>query len=236
MSPPELSLARQLAHDARSPVSALVVLAESLGQQLESVVDGRQAYQLKLIHHAAVSLDHLLSDLVELSGSQGELPLSSRKAFSLDEVLSRVQDLLLPLAELHNVRIEYRSAEPDRRVGFPAALSQALLALASIPLREGGRATVEILADPAPEDPSRMAFTVSSANWGVDPETVATVESVALGREPRNRACLSNLGLELAFRLVDRMGSSLSFERGADAAGRFTFTLSLPSAGTPPPG
>jgi signal transduction histidine kinase len=230
---PEISLARQLAHDARSPVSALVVLAESLAQQLEPVVNGRQAYQLKLLRHAAASLDQLLGHLVELTGPSDEMALSDRKTFSVGELLSGVHDLLLPFAELHNVRIDRRGVEPDRRSGYPAALSQTLFALASIPLREGGRGAVELLADVETGAPERVTFTVGSGRWDIDPDTVASVEAVALGREPRNRACLANLGLELSFRLVDLMGSSLALERWEGDGARFSFTLPLPPSTGP---
>lgn len=224
--PEEASLALQFAHDIRSPVAAIALLAEALHDELEESVDPLQRRRLDLLLRAAQSFDALVADLLMLTGppsdGNGEV-----QAFDLDQMLEDLGDTLRPAAELWQVSVRISMTVAHSRRGRPARIRHALLNLASL-LQRTGEDHVEIGAEPL--DDTGVRFSVSTPGRGPDPGSIRVVRAVAAGSENRSPACFSHLGTEVAFRLVGSMGSSLEMESGEGGGMRFWFDLELPPA------
>ncbi len=232
-----VSIMEQLAHDLRSPISALVVLAEGLRDDLDHELEPVHRRRLDLLYGAAVSVEHLLHDLVQLSRDDEELQLSRSEPFSLEALLRETCDAVAPLAEVQGRGVTCRHGEPDRRKGPRAALKWILLALARTPLKERVEGDLELFAVPKSNDREQdskgghqVELGVAGPGPGPDPEVVEEVAEVAAGLRDRTRACYSNSGLELAFRMVRLIGCELSVTREPGPGIRYSFILSLPPA------
>jgi len=227
----QVSLAGQLAHDARSPLGAIVALVGSLLEDLGETATENQIRHLRLTYNAALHLDTLVNDLLELERFGESLPDPDPVPFSLSDMMEGIRELLLPLAELRGATIETTVAEGDRRLGHPPVLSRVLFNLACIPLRGGYRDDLEMSSVAVDEE--RVAFSIRCSEVVLEPDVIETVRGVALGRCPRTRTCFANLGLELAFQLVDAMGEELVVDTGDGVGTHFSFTVALPPVSSP---
>ncbi len=207
----EVDLVVQLAHDVRSPITAVVALTGVLRDDLQDVVSEQQRHQFNLIYNAALQLEYLISDLIELARPREELLRLQPSVFSVAAMLEGVRDLLQPLTELQRSTITtHSSVSPDMRLGQAPVVSRVLLNLAAPVLRNGGQANVSLTSETVDEETVR--FAVQCEGPAPDPDVVQKVREVALGQRPRNAHCFSNLGLELSFYLVDLLGSALHVE------------------------
>lgn len=223
----EVDLVVQLAHDVRSPVSAVVALTGALRDELEAVISDRQRYQFNLIYNAALQLEYLVSDLIELTRPAEELLLLAPAPFSTLAMLEGVRDFLQPLAELGGATIYAHSTVlPDLRLGRASVIGRVLLNLAAPALRSGGPAGVSLTARPV--DDTVVEFAVRCEEAVLDPEIVDRMREVALGRQARDASCFSNLGLELAFHLVELLQSSLDATFPPEGGMLYTMRLQVP--------
>lgn len=220
------SLALHFAHDIRSPVAAITMLAEVIRDELGHSDDPLHRRRLDLLHRAAQALDSLVDDLLTLSGQAPGVEAEIR-TFRVDEMLEALDDALRPAAELWDVSMHISTSVGGVRTGRPAGIRHTLLNLASL-LQSTGEDEVEIRAESLGDTVVR--FSVSTPGRGPDPDSISAVSAVAAGSESRSPACFSHLGTEVAFRLVASMDSSLEVEAADGEGMRFWFDLDLPEA------
>ncbi|MDT8368302.1 MAG: HAMP domain-containing sensor histidine kinase [Longimicrobiales bacterium] len=219
-----MSLALHFAHDIRSPVAAVAMLAEVARDELGDAADPAHRRRLDLLFRAALGLDALVDDLLVLSGQASD-PKTEMRPFRVDELLEGLGNALRPAAELWDVSVRISAPVAGMRSGRPACIRHALLNLASL-LQRTGEDHVEIGAEPI--DDSVVRFSVSTHGRGPDPASIRTVRDVVAGTESRSPACFSHLGTEAAFRLVGSIGSSLEMESVEGGGTRFRFDVDLP--------
>lgn len=226
-APAAADLVTQMVHDIRSPVAAVVALTGVLREDLHDVLSGHQRHQLNLIYNAAIQLEYLMSDLIELTQPREALLRRCQTPFSVLGLLEGVRDFLQPLSELRGSEIEIAcSAVPDGRIGPASVLSRVLLNLTAPTLRNASRGTVTLGTRAVGGD--RLEFVVHSQYAPLDEVVVEAVRDVASGLRPRQPFCYSNLGLEVAFRLVTLLGSSLEVEFPEGGGTRYSVVLDCP--------
>ena len=130
-----LELAVEFAHDLRSPLTAIVFLAETLMNGHAGPVTPAQRQQLTIVYSAALGMVSMASDLVELARGGDSLMDKMTTAFSVSETLESLRDLLYPMAEERAVELKLLPPRNPQRVGFPVALSRVLMNLATNALR-----------------------------------------------------------------------------------------------------
>lgn len=230
----DLDLVVQLVHDVRSPLTAVVAVTGSLRDEMEDVVSQRQRHMFNLIYNAALQLEYLVSDFIELTRPREELARLDLVPFSVQGALEGVRDVLQPLSELENAPISISvSVDPDYRLGQPAALGRVLLNLAASPLRNGDRGGVTLEASGGSGDD--LKFVVRSEESPLEPAVIEQIRAVALGRHPRSTMCFSGLGLELAFYLADCMGAPLDVSSSPSGGTVYTMVLRAPPVPDPFP-
>ncbi len=89
----------EMAHDLRSPLSSILVLAESLRDGRSGGVNDVQKHQLGLIYSAALYLCAEASDLTELMRGSDRLSDHEPKALSLADLLDAVRAMVQPMVE-----------------------------------------------------------------------------------------------------------------------------------------
>src|SRR5712691_7818646 len=131
--PGGLDLVVEIAHDLRSPLTSILFLSETLQTGLSGDVNEFQHHQLALIYSAALSLSALVSNAIELARGGDRLVDNEPCPFSIHQTLDAVRYMLRPTAA-------------DLRIGYPVALSRALLNLTCNALQFTEHGLVEIAA------------------------------------------------------------------------------------------
>jgi len=219
-----------MAHDLRSPLSSILVLAESLRDGRSGGVNDVQKHQLGLIYSAALYLCAEASDLTELMRGSDRLSDHEPKALSLADLLDAVRAMVQPMVEEKRLELVVRTPQPDRRLGHVRPLSRVLLNLTTnaIKFTERGRVTISARA----LDAARVEFSVRDTGPGIAPDALPGLFQ-AFPRGPldlRQHFSGSGLGLAICRKVVAAMGAELRMDTVRRHGKRFHFELALPPA------
>jgi two-component sensor histidine kinase len=232
--PDGLGILVGLAHDLRSPLTSVLFLAETLARGKSGPVNELQGRQLRLIYSAALALNSLSSDVIELSRGAQQLIEKESELFSIAELVEWLRDMVLPIAEEKHVEVRYVLPPTDRRLGRPLALSRVLLNLLTNALKFTEKGFVEVSG--VARGLSAVEFAVRDTGGGISPEAAATLYEPFRRTTGRNRRGSgyrfsgTGLGLALCRRLCEAMGSELKYETRPDWGTRFYFQVDLPPA------
>ena len=232
--PEGADLVAEIAHDLRSPLTAILTLAETLRRGQSGDVNEIQRRQLGLIYSAALALSSTASDLIELAHAGDRLAQKDPSPFSVTEMLESVRDIVYPLAEEKGLSLRFQSEVSEWRIGYPLALSRVLLNLTTNALKFTEEGFVEIAVSPAPTGPKAVEFSIRDTGKGIDPASLETLYQPFRRIAGRDGYCFSGTGLGLVIcrRLVDAMGSVLQLETRKAWGSRFYFQLDLPTVDT----
>jgi len=162
-----------MAHDLRSPLTSILFLADVLQRGENGPVNDAQRRALGLMYSAALSLCTAASDVLELARGGNRLVDQRPASFSTAEMFASVRDMVLPLAVEKGLEVRLVHPVPERRVGYPRALSRVLLNLATNAVKYTDAGFVEIAARPTGR--TRLEFSVRDTGDGFDPDRVRTL-------------------------------------------------------------
>src|SRR6266581_615399 len=226
-----VALLMDVAHDLRSPLTSILVLAETLQRGQTGPVNDAQRRQLGLIYTAALGLSSVASDIIEFT--QGGDPLLDQEpsVFSVTAMLESVRDIVRPIAEEKHLTVRLLAPTHDQRKGHSVALSRILLNLTTNALKFTDDGYVEIVAQEVGEAGSnRIEFAVRDSGRGIPTDKVTTLFQ-PLRKEPGRRGQLlsqTGLGLTICRKLASAMKSELKVESRIGWGTRFFFELDLP--------
>lgn len=225
-----LALLMDVAHDLRSPLTSILVLAETLQRGQSGSVNESQRRQLGLIYTAALGLSAVASDIIEFTQGGDPLVGQDPAAFSVTAMLESVRDIVRPIAEEKHLTVRLLAPTHDQRMGQAVALSRVLLNLTTNALKFTDEGYVEIVAQEAGDGSNRIEFVVRDSGRGIPPETITTLFQ-PLRKESGRRGQLfsqAGLGLTICRKLVTAMKSELKVESRIGWGTRFFFELELP--------
>jgi signal transduction histidine kinase len=132
------------------------------------------------------------------------------------------------MADVKGIELRFRPPLEDGRLGHPLPLSRILLNLTTNALKFTDEGFVEISAEGLGS--SDVLFSVRDTGRGIDPRNQETLYEPFKKSEHRSGHFFSGsgLGLSIARRLAEALGSELRYETGTDWGTRFFFRLSLP--------
>ncbi len=227
-----IETAAEIAHDFRSPLGSILLLADTLQKGLSGPVSGLQRRQLGIIYSAALALSSFADDIIDVVRGGNGLIEPEPRPFSMWDLLLSLSDLVQPLADGKDLELRVTSEIPeatDLRLGYPVMLQRVLLNLTTNALKFTDTGWVELLIEPMGQD--RLAFTIRDTGGGV-PEHVMGKIRQAFGEapvtEPHTRVSSSALGLGICIRLLKAMGAELRVESSSGSGSRFHFELDLP--------
>jgi len=218
----------EMAHDMRSPLGSILILAERLRAGAGGELAPIQQRQLGLIYSAAFGLSALAGDVIELARGGTTLMDQQPIAFSVSDVLQAILDILRPMAEEKKLAMRCTGPTADVRIGHPAALNRVLLNLATNAIKFTNAGSVEVVCREL--DRTRVEFSVRDTGRGI-PDYVMTnlFEAFRQRQVPGDYAFSSaGLGLSICQKLVTAMGGALGVETELEKGTRFHFTLELP--------
>ncbi len=228
-----------MSHEIRTPMNAIIGLTHLLER------DTRDATQRDRLSKVAASAQHLmqiLNDILDLSKIEaGRLELEELE-FSLDHVVARAFEMVLPAAQAKGLELVLASGSvADRLRGDPTRLAQALLNLLSNAVKFTERGWVRLVVQRA--DPARnlVRFEVQDTGPGIEPERLARLFSAFEQGDSTTsrRHGGTGLGLALTRHLAVLMGGEAGAESTPGQGSRFWFTARLapaPGAAAAPEG
>lgn len=214
-----------IAHDVRSPLCSILLLVDALRRGEKALGNPVRDRQLGLIYGAALGLSTTVSNLID--AARGSRLIHGKPApFSVAETLLAISAIVEPMAEEKGIPLEIEFPKGDVRMGYAAAIQQALLNLTSNALRYTDSGKVTFGANDVSLD--RVEFWVQDTGPGI-PDQV--IEQLCYGFPPEGaplRFSSAGLGLAIVRTLVEAMGSTLQVDTGAEGTS-FSFVLELPA-------
>lgn len=215
-----------VAHDLRSPLSAIMALTESLQEGVGGPLTPTQRRQLGMIYTTALCLCETTNDVLDLMRKPDERRHVSRVGFEVPETLEKVRATVLPMAEEGGTALEVGCNVRGRRVGDELGLRRTLLNLVTNALKVSTGGRVRLLVREAPLD--HVEFTVTDTGPGLDLGGLRDL-SRPHPADATTRTMLSSAGLGLLIcrDLVEQMGGELLVETQRGAGSSFFFVIPL---------
>lgn len=217
----------EMAHDMRSPLGSILILAERLRAGAGGELAPIQQRQLGLIYSAAFGLSSLAGDVIELARGGTTLMDQQPIAFSVSDVLQQILDILRPMAEEKRLTMRCTGPSGDVRIGHPAALNRVLLNLATNAIKFTNTGAVDVTCREL--DRARIEFSVKDTGRGIPPHVMESLFEAFRQRQiPGDYAFSSaGLGLSICQKLVSAMGGELDVDTELERGTRFFFVLDL---------
>lgn len=221
----------EMAHDMRSPLGSILILAERLRAGAGGELTPVQQRQLGLIYSAAFGLSSLAGDVIELARGGTTLVEQLPLPFSVADVLQSVLDILRPMAEEKRLTMTASGPRADLRMGHSSALNRVLLNLTTNAIKFTSSGSVAVTCREL--DRSRIEFSVQDTGRGIPKHVLDNLfEAFRQRQAPGDYAFSSaGLGLSICQLLVRAMGGELAVETELERGTRFYFTLDLPQSG-----
>jgi signal transduction histidine kinase len=217
----------EIAHDMRSPLSAILFLVETLRGGQSGPVTPVQERQLGLVYGAALGLSGLASDIIE--ATRGNLMNDEKpQPFSLAATIQDVCSIVAPVAEEKQLDLSQTYPKGDVRLGHATAVHRVLLNLANNALKYTPRGSVSVGATDI--DPRKVEFWVEDTGRGIPDHVIAMLFTEFRPGASGMRFSSAGLGLVICRSLLAKMGSSLRVDTAAEQGTRFSFILDLPPA------
>jgi signal transduction histidine kinase len=224
--PGALELLAEVAHDMRSPLTAILMLVESMrrGERLPAALERR----LGLVYGAAFGLSTLAENLFDVARGADLVVEPQPIPFSIKEKMQAVRDIVLPIAEEKGLLVEFQLRGADCRIGHSHAIQRVLLNLATNALKFTTRGFVRLAATDVGR--SRVLFEVRDSGPGIEPRMLESICSAFRPMMHLGRVSFSTpgLGLSIAQKLVAVMGGTLQVQSEVGKGSCFFFELDLP--------
>lgn len=228
--PDALQLLVEVAHDMRSPLNAILFLAEQIRRSRRETLGPIHERQVGLVYNAAFGLSSMVSDVIELAHAGDRLVAGPPLPFSLSTVLDGVEAIVRPLAEEKSLDIQLGLPDADLRLGHSVAVSRVLLNLTTNALKFTEQGSVSITC--TSKSRTLVEFAVEDTGRGIPPAVLATLFDAFRQHHVGGEFVFSSagLGLSICQRLLRAMGSEMVVDTKLGVGTRFSFELDLPVA------
>lgn len=224
-----------LAHEVRSPLSAITGLAEILKRQLHGPLEPDQLTDMNLILQAGKDIDRLINDVLRYSRAEAGTEPSLAEPIALAAVLARVEAIMRNRWD--EAGLEYcRQCDAETHVVMADAmqLQQILLNLLSNAAKFTARGGKVTLSCEAEQDAKLVRIEVQDSGRGIPSSQLEEIFQpfVQVGSQAVSRPG-AGLGLAISRQFATGMGGSLHAESELGVGS--TFVLRLPATELPAP-
>lgn len=230
LGPDAFELLVEVAHDFRSPLTSILFLSETLRDGHSGPVTDVQRSQLGLMYSAAFGLANVATDIVDLARRGLDLVDEEPIPYGFGEVFRNVERMVRPMVEEKRLQLIIDVPPHGQSEGYPHALGRVLLNLTTNALKFTDEGHVEIGVNQLQQ--GRVEYYVKDTGRGIPLDRQKELFQPfkkRRGRGPKGDFFSgSGVGLSIARRLVEAMGSSLEFTTSEEAGTRFFFVLPSP--------
>lgn len=198
-------ISRELAHELRTPLAAMVGFADVLAQEHACTDEMRRTYP-GLISKAGRSLIEMTGSILEMQVVDGD-----EQTLTLKQIAQECVDLLQQTAQQKSIAVFNRVPQQlSSKAVNGAAMRQILTNLISNAIKfSPAGASVELSAAIAANG---WTLSVTDNGHGLAPEDVARLGQKNFRSDKAAGIAGYGLGLSIVSRLVDKIGGRISFE------------------------
>jgi|TARA_R100000935_G_scaffold51630_1_gene78355 signal transduction histidine kinase/ActR/RegA family two-component response regulator len=219
-----------MSHEIRTPLNGVCAVAAALEATPLTPV---QRNMVEIIRSSGISLERLLSDLLDVARMETRSVRVSREAFNLAEAARTLETLLRPRAEEKGLALilDIPPEAETQVLGDPVRLKQVLANLMTNAIKFTQAGDVHVSLRPLGED--RWRLQVDDTGMGFDPARKAELfkrfaqGDASIGRQFGGMG----LGLAISRELVELMGGVLDAENRPAGGASFWADIPLPAAG-----
>ncbi len=222
-----------LAHEVRSPLSAITGLAEVLRRQLHGPLEPEQLTDMNLILKAGKDIDRLIDDVLRYSRAEAGTETSLLEPVELDGVLARVESLMR--ARWDEAGLDFRrqgDAGGCLIMADAMQVQQILLNLLSNAAKFTPRGGSVILRCASEDAAGLVRIEVQDSGRGIPASKLEEIFQpfVQIGSQSESQRG-AGLGLAISRQFATGMGGTLQAESEPDVGS--TFVLKLPAVEPP---
>jgi len=222
-----------MSHELRTPLNGVIGFSEILKK---SELNESQQDYLEIILNSAKNLLEIISDILDLSKLESEMTKIEPKQMNVRETLKKSLEIVESKAKEKDLEIGMTLAEdcPEYVRCDPARLKQILLNLLSnaVKFTDRGEVTLSVVVKEMKKETKTVTlrFSVKDTGIGIKEEDRQKIMEAFTQVDMSNTREYggTGLGLTIANRLLDRMGSSLRLTSTYGKGSNFYFDLTLP--------
>ena len=220
-----------VAHDLRNPVSAVKMLSGALAQSQAEQLTPEGAEQIRLIREAAVQMDRLIQDLLDVMRVETGRLVIDPIPVATSALLTDALQTLRPLVQEAGLQLELQLPDKLPKVEADAErIAQVLSNLVGNAIKataRGGRITVS-----AHRDGAMVRVSVVDTGTGISAEQLPHIfDRFWQSTQSSIRSRGAGLGLPIAQGIVRAHGGRLWAESEQGRGAMFHFTLPLEGGG-----
>ncbi|MEI7768904.1 MAG: ATP-binding protein [Chloroflexales bacterium] len=217
-----------MSHELRTPLNTILVMTESLRENLYGQLTERQRQILAMVMQSGQHLLALITDILDLTRIAAGRESLNLGPVAVDDICATAMMLIRPAAQAKGIAVRQLIAPGITALRADARrMTQVLVNLLTNAVKftpAGGEVGLEVTANTAQE---RIRFSVWDTGIGIagtDQGRIFEPFTQIDGRLARNYEGLG-LGLSLVQRLVDLHGGSITLESAPGQGSRFTVSL-----------
>lgn len=214
------------AHELRSPMTALSGRLMLLDKKIPEAVKEKVSVEIEVINRVSKNILNLINDLLDVSRiEQGRLQIKKEEV-SVNEEISKVIELIVPLAEQKGLEIKYEQTDLPKIQTDPERLRQVVTNLLSNSVKYTLKGRIEIKTE---KDGQYISITVSDTGVGIPPDHLPKLFSKfhRVKDSQTEGQTGTGLGLWITKQIVEMLGGNIYAESIYGTGTRFTFTLPL---------
>ena len=217
-------LSAGVAHEINNPLAGILIYAELLERQLESITFDRE-YLTEIISQT-LRCQQIVTRLLEFSRQS----LGQKTHFDINGIILRCIDLISHQAIFHNIEVKTKlNTELPQIMGDPGQLQQVLTNLllnAADAMQGQGKITVTSRPNPSHDG---IILTLTDTGPGIPPDIQDKIFEPFFTTKAPGKG--TGLGLSIVYGVIQRHGGAIELDSAP--GGGTTFTIRLPLE-TPP--
>ncbi|MFW6260713.1 MAG: ATP-binding protein [Spirochaetota bacterium] len=223
-----------VSHEIRTPMGAVTGLIDDLADP--ALDEPTRAEHVRLLRSASEDLVEMVNSILEMSRIEtGRVDLEDER-FSVRDVVGDLVDSMRAADVAHglDLRLVVGDGVPDAVRGDASRFRQVVRNCLHNALKfttEGG-VTVDVNADPAPDDRAHLTITVTDTGVGIPESALPTIfDKFSRAQTPGPEGHTgSGLGLSIVKSIVELMGGTISLRSLEGVGTTVTVELDLPIA------
>ena len=216
-----------MSHDIRTPMNAVLGFTALLARDAENPVKVRE--YTKKITASGQHLLSLINDVLDVSKIESGKVVLTFEKFSLNDVISSVDAIILPMAKAKNQRfqVSVEGVRHEYLMGDETRVNQVLLNLLSNAVKytpEGGSIWLRITGlKQRSSQFERIRVEVEDNGYGMTPEFLETVFDAFTRAEnsTTNKVQGTGLGMAITKSIVELMGGAIEVSSQVDKGSLF---------------
>ena len=220
----------KMSHELRTPLNAIIALSGVLSRSLVAKIPEDEYSYIEVIHRSGNNLLELINDILDISRIESGRVEIEWSTFEINQVLSRLSEIMLPLATKKGIVLHVDPANQDVKVhSDETKLVHVLQNLISnaIKFTQQGQVTVttEVIHQ-------RVRLTIKDTGIGISPQQLPHIfdEFRQADQSISRRFGGTGLGLSIVKKYVEMLNGTIRVE--SELGKGSTFIVEIPRDGS----